>query len=93
MVLVLYLIGSEGGARYHGPITDRRKAKPKPFPGTFDSYFKIALYGPKITFGLIYEMTNLPFVFSKYQTTLLHEIYTACCGKRTSRLDEIPRKS
>lgn len=23
-------------------------------------------------------MTNLPFVFSKYQTTLLHEIYTVC---------------
>ena len=66
MVLVLYLIGSEGGARYHGPITDRRKAKPKPFPGTFDSCFKTALYSPKITFGLVYEMTNLPFVFSKY---------------------------
>ena len=67
-----------GWCEISGPITDRRKAKPKPFPGTFDSYFKIALYGPKITFGLTYEMTNLPFVFSKYQTTLLHEIYTVC---------------
>lgn len=42
-------------------------------------------------------MTNLPFVFSKYQTTLLHEIYTVCqyfdslCSKQihTTRGKEI----